>query len=264
MISDIIGIPYDILKDNIMLDINEIPITRKDEKFKECDFIVRVGNNIIINIELNVTNYMVLGVKNLSYIFSLFANSGKVGKKYNSDLELIQINLNTFSEGDDELNVYGITNLKNGSIYFDNLKIFSLDVVKCGEIWYSCDNKGQLRNYIKWGAMLSCDNINDIHVIMEDVLQEEEIEELESRLEGIRMDANGIMTKKEAREWGEWIRNSISYDVGMEFGITRGFEQANINNVKAMLKNNADYEFISKVSGKNIEEIKDIEKSMKD
>ena len=82
------------------------------------------------------------------------------------------------------------------------------------------------------------------------------------------MDANGIMTKKEAKEWGEWIRNSISYDVGMEngieLGINRGFEQANILNIKSMLKNNISIELITKVSGKSIEEIREIEKSMRD
>ena len=181
MISDIIGMPYDSLKDNIVLEINEIPITRKDEKFKECDFIVRMGKNVIINLELNANNYRGLKVKNLSYTFSLFATSGKVGKKYNSDLVLIQINLNNFSEEEEELNIYEFTNIKSGKVYFDNLKIFSLDIVKCSEIWYSCANKGQLSNYIKWGALLCCDKIDDIRIIMRGVLKKEEIEELESR-----------------------------------------------------------------------------------
>ncbi len=43
----------------------------------------------------------------------------------------------------------------------------------------------------------------------------------------------------------------------------RGIEENKLDMIKFMLENNADYEFISKVSSKSIEEIKEIEKSMK-
>ena len=43
----------------------------------------------------------------------------------------------------------------------------------------------------------------------------------------------------------------------------QGREEKAIEMIKAMLKNNANYEFISKVSNKSIEEIKEIEESMK-
>ena len=49
MISDITGIDYGLLKDNIVLDVNELSLERKNEKFKKCDFILRVLDYNIIN-----------------------------------------------------------------------------------------------------------------------------------------------------------------------------------------------------------------------
>ena len=72
MISDITGIDYALLKDNIVLETNELPIHQRDEKFKKCDFIIKVDNQMILNLELNRQSHTGLIVKNLSYVFQLF------------------------------------------------------------------------------------------------------------------------------------------------------------------------------------------------
>ena len=48
-IYDITGYKFN----KISLGMNELPIVRKNEKFKRCDFIVNTNSNTIINIELN-------------------------------------------------------------------------------------------------------------------------------------------------------------------------------------------------------------------
>ena len=50
----------------------------------------------------------------------------------------------------------------------------------------------------------------------------------------------------------------------LERGITQGIEQNTIDIIKEMLKNNATLEFISTVTGKSIQEIKEIENSIKE
>ena len=50
----------------------------------------------------------------------------------------------------------------------------------------------------------------------------------------------------------------------LERGITQGIEEKTIDIIKEMLKNNATFEFISNVTGKSIQEIKEIENSMKE
>lgn len=64
------------------------------------------------------------------------------------------------------------------------------------------------------------------------------------------MEANEIMTKKEEK-MGEWLERSMDYEVGIE--------HTNLNIIKSMLENGANYNFISKVTKKSIKEIKKME-----
>ena len=50
---------------NIVLTITELPIIRKNEKFKKCDILIR-SKDLIINIELNSSYYNSLIIKNLN------------------------------------------------------------------------------------------------------------------------------------------------------------------------------------------------------
>ena len=80
---------------NIKLEITEIPIIRKNEKFKVCDFVIRNGNEII-NIELNSSYSKTTLIKNTSYAFGLFSRDASKGEKYNDKLSIIQINVNNY------------------------------------------------------------------------------------------------------------------------------------------------------------------------
>jgi len=70
-----------------------------------------------------------------------------------------------------------------------------------------------------------------------------------------------FMTREEALEWADWIENTI-YSKGKKEGklegklegIKEGIEQ----NIKTMFDNGIEIDVISKVTGKDIEEIKDI------
>ena len=66
----------------------------------------------------------------------------------------------------------------------------------------------------------------------------------------------------EGKEIGIAEGKEIGIAEGRAEGRAEGIAQEKINNIKAMLENKADYEFISKVSGKTIDEIKEIENSM--
>jgi len=77
MISDITGIDYELLKDNIVLETNDLPIAKSNEKAKRCDFIIRIGNGNIINLELNNHKYSGVKVKNLSYLLVIFCKKNK-------------------------------------------------------------------------------------------------------------------------------------------------------------------------------------------
>ena len=62
-----------------------------------------------------------------------------------------------------------------------------------------------------------------------------------------------FMTELEAREWDKWEENSK-----IDYAEKKGIEQNTIDMIKSMAENNATLEFISKVTNKSIEEIKEI------
>lgn len=200
LISDITDIDYNRLKNNITIKINEIPIIHKGENFKKTDFIVNFGNTTTINIEANSSYYKGSRSKNLSYVFMLYGTDTKKGNYYGDDKLFIQINLNAFKNknNDNSLVDYMLRD-KHGKTYIDNLKIFNLDIVKCHKMYYNCSNLKDLSNSTKWGAFLWSNYEDDcVCDILNDILDNKEIEELESRLEAINMNADGIMSKKEA------------------------------------------------------------------
>ena len=96
MISDITGFDYLILENNITLECTELPIEVKGEKFKKCDFIVKFGKDMILNLELNTQSYGGILVKGLSYAFNLFSRHTLRGDAYNENLRVTQINMNYF------------------------------------------------------------------------------------------------------------------------------------------------------------------------
>ena len=85
MISDITGIDYKILENNIILETNELPINSNNEKAKRCDFILRITEDNILNLELNSSYYPGLIIKNLSYLCRLFSSMTKRGEKYDEN-----------------------------------------------------------------------------------------------------------------------------------------------------------------------------------
>ena len=100
MVSDITGIDYKLLEDNVVLETNEIPISRKNEKTKKCDFILKIDKDNILNLEINTSYYPEVVIKNLSYLFGIYSRTSKKGKKYNKNILIRQVNLNCYDDKD--------------------------------------------------------------------------------------------------------------------------------------------------------------------
>ena len=262
-IYDITGKYYN----NINLGMNEIPINRNNEKFKRCDFIINVDNNKIINIELNSEYSKTLLIKNTSYIFEIFSNNTSNGEDYNEDLEVIQININNFSRFKKPVLDYQIINNDYSHVYFNGLKIWDLDIVKCKKLYYSDIERQE--KYLKWGALFSCKNIEDMEPILDELLNKKEAQIFMEKLKKIT-GYYSIMDEAEALRLDDKFRRSLKNEGirigqarGMKLGKNEGIKLGIIEMIKSMLINNAEYDFISKVSNKTVEEIKEIEKSIK-
>ena len=162
LISTITGINYDLLKDNMILIVNEIPVIKKNEKLKRCDFIVRIGDGGLINLELNRYSNAFSRRKNFSYVTSLYGRRTTKGTNYELNLLLNQININAYNTGDDvsPLEIYELREEKSNKVYYKEdiqFKIFELNIAKCYQLYY---NESDLRNdpIILLGALLYCTN----------------------------------------------------------------------------------------------------------
>ena len=267
MISDITGIDYELLKDNLILDVQEMPISRKNEKFKKCDFILRVEDNNIINLEINRQSHTGLIVKNLSYLFMLFSTSFSKGKAYNENLVVMQININCFSDSNGNikaLSKYHLREDDDGKLYAKNLVIYDLNVVKCHELYYNEEEK--IPNYVRWGALIYCDDINKIPDIVKGIMTYEERNLIMEKLNKLTKE-DLFMTEEAALRWVDWETNTIKNDAkkkgheeGLKEGLKEGREEGREENIKItiekMLSKNFSLDDISDITGKSIEEIK--------
>lgn len=276
MISDITNIDYKILENNITLEANELPISKKNEKAKRCDFVVRLDKDYILNLELNRQSHAGLIVRNLSYVFNLFSTNTKAGDEYNKNLVVMQININCFdNQNGKALSRYHIKEDYDDDIYSNNLVLYTLNVVNCKELYYNYDNK-KIPKYIRWGALIYCDDISKIPIITKEIMTYEERNIIMDKLNKLQNDKE-IMTELEALEWEEWERNTIYSDgikkgieegikqgikQGIEQGIEQGTKEKTIEIIKSMLKKELDINLISEITNESIEEINKIKESL--
>ena len=258
MIADISGIPYSILKDNVTLITNEIPINSKDEKAKRCDFVIKVNDGNIISLEVNSSYYEGMHPKNLSYIFGEYIAMFKAGEKYNEKMFAIQVNLNCYKDrGAKELSKYVLQEIEDHDVYTNTLAIFNLNVEKCSDLYYTLvKKKAHIPNYVRWSALLYCKDFSKLLEIAEGIMTKEEVERVMDKIYKLKND-DLFLTKLEARKISEWEEKS-KIDYALNTGMEEGTKQTTIDLIKNMFANNLELDIISKVTNKSIEEINKI------
>ena len=295
LISTITGINYDILKDNMILIVNEIPVIKKNEKLKRCDFIVRIGDGGLINLELNRYSNAFSRRKNFSYVTSLYGRRTTKGTNYELNLLLNQININAYNTGDDvsPLEIYELREEKSNKVYYKEdiqFKIFELNIAKCYQLYY---NESDLRNdpIILLGALLYCansmemskvsgnffskkeneifmDNVKSLYdnsdlLTIEELTQMEQscfdstIKDYEKRIKQAKEEAKKLELLKE--ENSEKIKQLKEETDKLKEESTAKIDQTTREIVSNMLKQGFKYEVISSITGKSIDEIKEIE-----
>ena len=256
MIADITGIEYSLLKNNIKLTTNEIPISVKNEKAKRCDFLIKVSDKNIISLEINSSYYPGLLNKNLSYLFMAYATATKRREKYDDSMYAKQINLNCYEENlDKPLAKYLLQEVDDYQVYTKSLSIFDVNVVKCNDLYYN-HNQEEIPNYIRWGALIYCDDFSKIPDIVKGIMTDEEREHIMDKMDKLTHD-DVFMTELEAREWDKWEENS-KMDYAKNLGIAEGKQETTKELILSMLDNNLSLDMISKVTNKSIDEIKKI------
>ena len=246
---------------DLLLSHNSIPIGSLGEKFKQTDLIARNSNNIV-NIEANNIIGKTTRMKNTSYIMKMYSESAKRGELYNTNKNFIQIN---FDNGNEEnfgcLTKASILTI-DGTAVLNNFNLLFLDVAKCYKKFYNLIKEGkesEIDNHIRIGAFFYSNDPDELDIILGNMLDVE----LKKRVIGkvrdmYTMNEDYTLTNEEVKQWGDFLYNGWKHEF-----IEKGIKETALKMIKGMLKKEMSYQDISDISGDTIEEIKEIEKSMK-
>ena len=126
---------------------------------------------------------------------------------------------------------------------------------ECYNLVYNNTCKEEISELEKLAAILYCDYLEDISSILESV-----------RLDNMEKEKfiNDINNASKDKNNQEAIKLEDNIEYRFELTKEEALRKKTIDIVKNMLKENVSYELISKVVDKPINEIKEIEQSMKD
>ena len=146
------------------------------------------------------------------------------------------------------------------------------------------NNTKEKDNLIRWGSIFNAKTIEELSYLLgDDLLTMEEKKEFLDNVRAANRDEdlvaawrsernekwkregfeNGLKKERQkALEEGREQGFEEGREQGLEEGRKQGIEQKTINIIKSMLGEKLNYEIISKITGKTIEEIKEIESNM--
>lgn len=260
MINDCCGYNFKYDESKIKVLKNEIPRDTINQMKLVCDYAVIIEDTYLFNIELNRKNYGGWWDRNFCYILKLHTSRIKKKTPY-CELEkykCIQINLNRFPNPDDEIiNVEEIYRRgKELNVSTDTLKMYHYDIVKSHNFVYNNDIRKAPKD-IRWAALFMAVSTEDMDYILgDDMLDMEDKMELLSASGYAEDEEIEILDKVILFDDENAMRLKAYEDLAREEGI--------LDTIKSMLENKLDYETISKITKKSINQIKEIEQTMKE
>lgn len=260
----------------------ELESYKIDGKINRCDLLVKIGNKYFINIELNYLHEKNVLYRNMIQLFRIsiqITESGMTDKEL-SNKHIGQLNFNTFSNNNNKEILKGYYQDDEGNKLNDLLTFWNIDIVKCyKKVYNNIENVQKLPKEVRWGALLYTD-IQDIEminkIIGDDLLSMEERTKLIASITDI-VDNTKILQKwmiEENDRLKQEGQMAYAKEEGIKQGLEQGLEQGLVQGIKQgseeknkeviinMLKEKLNYDFISRVTGKSVEEIKKIETSM--
>ena len=225
-------------------------------KDKRVAAIVHTGNKKI-EIEINSQYEKYLNPRNTAYICNTYQSHTLVGKEYNQQTDIVQVNLTWgLGKNNDEMKIYKIMNEK-GELYVKNFIIYEINMDYYDKIWYSKNEEEIKKN--QYMIMLDLDKkelknmpkdkIVDKYITNVTIVNDDpEFQKYMSEEEDKKKIQNSLLS--EAKEEG--ISQGISQ--GYTSGINDGINQT----AKNLLSMNMTLEDISKATGLTVEEIKNL------
>lgn len=249
------------------------------EKGKIVDINVKLGNNLIIDVEVNREKFEIVKERNDLYLSKLDITQLEVGEEYR-DLKnkyIYQLNLNAYPSSKENFKKRYIVeyDLENKEVFDLRKKKFVKNLVYYRDLYY---NGGELlTNDEIFMAGLMSNNFSELYSIMSNILSGNDLNKFiesvinmsndefilhawqKEKFDKMIEERKKELALEEGLEEGRKIGIEEGKIEGKKEGLKEGKEQSTIEVIRAMIKNDASYEFISNVTGKSIEEIKKIE-----
>ena len=239
-----------------------------NEKGKVVDINVKLGDDLLIDVEVNRSTYKATKKKNDAYLDKIITLQLEVGKEYKilKSKKVYQLNLNSSIKESDKVASRTIVEYdKEHKKITDESKVKVLkNLVRYKEKYY---NKGEslTDDEIFLVALLS-ESYTELYTLMKDILSEDKLNTFMESVIEMNKD-EFILHEWEKEQLDAMVRENeleMAKEEGISQGISQGIEQKTIDIIKSMIENKIDYKTISKVTSKTVEEIKKIEKSMKE
>ena len=224
------------------------------------DLLVTLSDRTYVSIEMNNSNPKNSLSRNMIHLFRIHSDMLVKGMP-DSELEkyrLYQLNFDNFRNPSREaIEKYAFCILTTGKVRNLIYTFCDVDLEKCRKLVYNV-NVREVSKDIRWGAIMTSNDIEEISKLLgEDMLSMEEKDKILNTVRELNED------EKVVKDWmweeNDKLRYYNDLEASKEQGIEQGIEDKSKEVVINMLNKNMDYETISEISGKTIEEIKKIE-----
>lgn len=245
---------------NIERNTSNLKIKRK---YFDCLLKTDVGK---IGIEINSNGEKeYVRPRNMAYISDMYASHTLVGKEYNEEVEIIQINLSYELKSDKLRNEYYVQT-DDHERFVSNLKIIEINMEKYKEMWYSKNRKEIEENKIL--VMLDLEKEELKELSKKDKVVSQYMKELDKINEDIEFRQYMSHEEDEKKIFNSLVREATTkgLEQGLKEGLKQGLEQGKEQGayekqkeiVKELIKINMSLEQISQVTKLSEIEIKEI------
>lgn len=211
-----------------------------------------------INVEMNAENKNYVHPRNLAYICNIYQNHTLIGKEYDQNTKIIQINFSYGLNKKKAIYKYEIKNEEDERFVY-NFEIYEINMEYFMKTWYN-KNQEQIEKY-KYFIMLNLEHdelkelskkdkvveryMEDLNVINSDPVFIQHMTDEDDR-EGIY---KALLAEEKEKAILEGIEEGKK--VGLEQGISQGIQKV----AKTMIENNFQIEDIIKITGLTKDEI---------
>ena len=216
-------------------------------KNKRVDALVYTGNKKI-DIEINSQYEKYLNSRNTAYICNTYQSHTLVGKEYNQQTDIVQVNL-TWGLGEEDVMTKYMIMSENGKLFVKNFIIYEINMDYYNKLWYS-KNEDEIKKNL-YLIMLDLDK-KELENMPKDKIVDKYITNV--TIVNDNPEFQKYMSEEEDKKK---IQNSLLSEA-RENGINDGISKEKVSIAKNMLNKNISIEDISDITGLSIEKIKNI------